>query len=560
MKLLARYVCAVALFASALVYRFETGPVAAAQQQPSAPAGPAGAAGQAGPAGAAGAGGGAGRGRGGPTPGSLLWTAQCSGCHGNDSAGGRAPSLFNQQWADSTTDDKMLTVIKNGVPNTEMSGFASSLTDEQIFQLIQHIRTTTGAPLRPRAQFVEAPNGTVIKSAKQTVKVELVVDGLMTPWAIAFLPDGRMLVTERDGRLQIMDKGKLTLITGTPKAHVQQDGGYLDVEVHPRYASNGWIYLAYSEDQPGYVAPPPPPADPAAAPSTPPAPGGAQGRGGRGGVPFVPSMTVVVRGKINKNNEWTDQQTIFHVANELYTTAGAHYGSRLLFDRENHLFFTMGERNGNNPNRAQDLTSPLGKVHRFNDDGTVPKENPFVNTPGAVTSIWTYGHRNPEGLAWDPVTGNLWESEHGPNTADEVNVLVKGHNYGWNVVSKQGPPQFKASAPGMDDPVVYFMPTYAPAGMSFYTGNRYPGWKNSSLFVGGLAGQALRRMDVKGATITSQEIVFDQFGRVRDIVQGPDGYFYIALQNPTGVPNPAGGNISLSASTPGRIIRLVPAS
>jgi glucose/arabinose dehydrogenase len=553
-----RYALAVALFAAALVYRFDTGSVAAAQQA-AAPVAPAGAGGQAGP-GAAGAGGGAGRGRGGPTPGSLLWSQSCSGCHGNDSAGGRAPSLFNQKWADSTTDEHMASVIKDGVSNTEMTGFKGSLTDEQIFQLIQHIRTTTGAPYRPRAQFNEAPNGTVVKSAKQTFKVEVVADGLMTPWAIAFLPDGRMLVTERDGRLQIMDKGKLTLVSGTPKAHVQQDGGYLDVEVHPRYASNGWIYLVYSEDQPGYVAPPAPPVDPAPAPAAPPAAGGGQGRGGRGGVPFVPSMTVVVRGKIDKNNVWTDQQTIFHAANELYTTAGAHYGSRLLFDRENHLFFTMGERNGNNPNYAQDLTKPLGKVHRFNDDGTIPKDNPFVNTPGAVASIWTYGHRNPEGLAFDPVTGNLWESEHGPNTADEINVLIKGHNYGWNVVSKQGPPQFKMSGPDMDDPVVYFMPTFAPAGISFYTGNRYPGWKNTSLFVGGLAGQALRRLEVKGATVTGQEIVFDQFGRVRDIVQGPDGYFYIALQNPTGVPNPAGGNISLSASTPGRIVRLLPAS
>jgi glucose/arabinose dehydrogenase len=269
-------------------------------------------------------------------------------------------------------------------------------------------------------------------------------------------------------------------------------------------------------------------------------------------------MTVIVRGKINANHQWTNQETIFRGSPDLYTTSGAHYGSRLLFDRDNHLFFTLGERNGNNPNHAQELTSPLGKVHRVNDDGTVPKDNPFVNTPGAVGSIWTYGHRNPEGLAWDPVTGNLWESEHGPNSADEINILVKGHNYGWNLVSKQGPPQYKLSAPGMDDPIVYYTPTFAPAGIAFSTSDRYPGWKNTSLFVGGLAGQALRRLEIKGNTVVTQEIVFDTFGRVRDIVQAPDGYFYIALQDPTGVPNPAGGNISLSASTPGRVIRLVP--
>jgi glucose/arabinose dehydrogenase len=162
-------------------------------------------------------------------------------------------------------------------------------------------------------------------------------------------------------------------------------------------------------------------------------------------------------------------------------------------------------------------------------------------------------------LAWDPVTGALWESEHGPNTADEINVLVAGHNYGWNVVSKQGPPQYKMSAPNMDDPIVYFTPTFGPSGISFYTGNKYPGWKNTSLFVSGLAGQALRRLEIKGTTVVHQEVVFDNLGRVRDLKQGPDGLFYVLVQNPTGVPNPNGtGNIALSASTPGRVVRLVP--
>jgi aldose sugar dehydrogenase len=555
-----KFALVLALFVSALVYRTQVVPAAGpAQAAPPAAPAPPGAAGQAGGAGGPGGRGGFGRGRGGPSPGSLLWTDQCAGCHGNDSAGGRAPSLFDQKWLDGTTDEHIADAIKHGVPNTEMEGFPA-LTDEQIFQLIAHIRTQTGAPYRPRAEFVAAPDGTVIKSEKQAFKVELVADGLMTPWALAFLPDGRMLVTERDGRLQIVDKGALTLVTGTPKAHVQQDGGYLDVELHPNYASNGWVYLAYVEDQPDYVAPPAPPADAAPPPEAPPPGRGGFGGRGRGGPPPVPSMTVIVRGRINARHQWVDQQTIFRAPSELYSTSGAHYGCRMLFDRENHLFFTLGERNHNNPNYAQDLTSPLGKVHRVNDDGSAPKDNPFVNTPGAVPTIWTYGHRNPEGLAWDPVTGALWESEHGPNSADEINVIIKGHNYGWNLVSKQGPPQYQLSAPGMDDPIVYFTPTFAPAGIAFYTGDRYPGWKNTSLFVGGLAGQALRRLEVKGNTVTGQEVVFDQFGRVRDIIQGPDGYFYIAVQDPTGVPNPAGGNISLSASTPGRIIRLVPTS
>ena len=497
--------------------------------------------------------GGRGRGRGGPSPGELIWNEHCAGCHGNDAAGGRAVSLFDQAWLDSTSDARMADAIKQGIPNTEMEPFGAVLTDEQVYQVIQHIRTQAGAPRRARTDFVESPDGLVIRSQKQTVRVEVVTEGLMTPWALAFLPDGRMLVTERDGRLRVVADGKLSEpVAGTPTAHVQQDGGYLDVEVHPEYAQNGWIYLSYVERQPGYVPPPPTPASEA-----PPAPAPGRGRG-RGGPPQPPSMTVVVRGKLSPNNQWTDQQVLFRVSNDLYTSSGAHYGSRFAFDRENHLFFAIGDRNLS-PNQAQDLTSPLGKIHRVNDDGTVPADNPFVNAAGAVASIWTYGHRNPEGLAFDPVSGKLWASEHGANTADEINIIEKGHNYGWNLVSKQGPPQYQLSAPGMDDPIVYFMPTFAPAGISFYTGDRYPGWKNSSLFVGGLAGQALRRLEVSGDTVVAQEVVFDQLGRVRDIVQGPDELFYVAVQNPTGVPNPAGGNISLSATTPGRVIRLIPA-
>ena len=429
-------------------------------------------------------------------------------------------------------DARITATIKAGVPATEMPDFGGALTELQIFQLIQHIRTAT-ATARPAPAFVSNPNGTVVNSAKQAFRIELVADGLMTPFGLAFLPDGRLLATERDGRLRVIDRGKLSEpVSGVPKAHVQQDGGLLDIEVHPDYARNRWIYLAYSEDKPGNTAPP----------ETPPQ--------------QVPSMTVIVRGHLNDRNEWTDQQLIYRAPDELYTTNGAHYGTRMIFDRQNHLFFSLGER-GHQPN-AQDLKTPLGKIHRVNDDGSLPADNPFAATPGAVPTIWSYGHRNPEGFAWDPVTGILWESEHGPNSADEINVVEKGHNYGWAVASKAAQPGVELSIAGMDDPIVYFTPTYAPAGITFYTGSRYPQWKNTSLFVSGLRGQALRRLEIKGKSVMSQEVLFNQFGRVRDIVQSPDGYFYIALQDPTGVPNPAGGNIPLSASTAGRVVRLMP--
>jgi glucose/arabinose dehydrogenase len=485
---------------------------------------------------------GGGRGRGNAAQ--ALYNEHCSGCHGSDAAGGRAASLFDEVFLKSRTDDQLVAAIRDGIPNTEMEPFGKALTPEQIWSLVTYIKTYT-AGLRPRPEFVENPNGVVLKTEKQTVKVEVVTEGLDTPFAIEFLPDGRMLVTERPGRLRIFANGKLSdPVKGTPEVHAVQDGGLLDVIAHPNYAQNGWIYLAYSERQPGYT-PPPAPA-PAAAPA-----GNAGAPQGRGRGPQIPAMTVVVRGKINANNEWTDQQFIYRADPSLYTGSGAHYGLRFIWDREGHLFYSIGER-GSVPN-AQDLTKPLGKIHRVNDDGTPVKDNPFVGREGVPATIWSYGHRNPQGFAWHPVTGKLWESEHGPNSADEINVIEKGANYGWGVATKAAQAGMVPSAPGMIDPVIYYTPSMATAGISFYTGDRYPGWKNTSLFVGGLVGQRLERLETDGDKVVQQEVIFNQFGRVRDIVQGPDGYLYIALQNPTGVTG-----VPLSASTPGRIIRLVP--
>jgi len=406
-----------------------------------------------------------------------------------------------------------------------------------------------GAAQAPPKPFVADPAGLVIKSELQTVQVEVLNKELDTPFALAFLPDGRLLISERPGRLRLFEKGVLSApIKGTPVPHVQQDGGYLDVEVHPDYARNGWIYLAYSEVLPGFTPPPPPPSPD---PATPPAAGAPQGRG-RG--PQIPSMTVIVRGKINKNNEWTDQQFVFHAAPALYTTSGAHFGTRMVFDRQGHLFYSLGERGA--MENAQDLKTPLGKIHRVNDDGSAPKDNPFVSTPGAVATIWSYGHRNPQGLAWDPVSGKLWSSEHGPGGGDEINIIERAHNYGWGVVTKGNQNGItKTSEPGMDEPIVFYTPSIGPSGIAFYTGNRYPRWRNTSLFVSGLVGQKLIRLAIAGDKVAKQEVVFDQLGRVRDIVQGPDGYFYIVVQSPTG----AGTGMSLSANTGGTLIRLMPA-
>ena len=502
-------------------------------------AGPAGAPGQAGPT--------QGGGRGGANPATAFYAEHCASCHGTDLAGGRAPSLFNQQWLATMADTRLTASIRNGLPNTGMPAFGSLLTDDQIWQLVQYIRLQSGV-LRTRPTFVADPSGVVLKTQRETVTLEVVADGLNTPWGLAFLPDGRMLVTERTvngGTLRIVDEGTVSApVAGTPRVHVQQDAGMFDVEVHPRYAENGWIYLSYAELLPGYTLP---------LPSAPAADAAAGGRGGGRGGAVAPSMTTIVRGRINPRNEWVDQQVIFRAPANLYTPDGTHFGSRFIFDREGHLFFSIGERGV--MRHAQDLSNPIGKIHRVNDDGSVPKDNPFVSTPSAVPTIWSYGHRNPQGLAWDPRSGRLWESEHGPNAGDEINIIERGGNYGWGVVTRGRQPGItKVSEPGMVDPIVYYIPTFAPSGISFYSGDRYPGWKNTSLFVGGLAGQALRRLEIDGDTVTSQEVVFEQFGRVRDVVQGPDGYLYLALQYATG----AGTNFGLVAPSPGLVVRMVP--
>jgi glucose/arabinose dehydrogenase len=470
-------------------------------------------------------------------PTAQLFAEVCGTCHGTTTAPGpRAQSLLADKWLHGGDDESIARNIRNGFEAAGMPPFKDSLTDQQIWQMVAYLRTQT-ASLKGKPQYVPDPDGRIVKSEKQTFKLEIVARNLETPWGLAFLPDGRLLITERPGRLRIVDRGALLpdAVKGLPKVWEKQDGGLLDVEVHPQYARNGWIYLAYSETLPGYVAPTPP-ADPATPPPA-----------GRGGPPDPPSMTVIVRGKINKSNEWVEQQVLFRAPDAIYNTSNAHYGSRFIFDKENHLFFSLGDKQ--RVMDAQDLSKPTGKIHRVNDDGSVPKDNPFVNRPGALPTIWSYGHRNPQGLAWDPLTGKLWESEHGPNGGDEINVIEPGKNYGWGVITMGiEPGMTKRSEPGMEQPIVYYTPTIAPTGMTFYTGDKYPGWKNS-LFVSALAGQQLRRLETSGTAVTHQEPVFREFGRVRDVAIGPEGYLYLLLQVPGQV---------LSQSTSGVLVRLLP--
>ena len=252
-------------------------------------------------------------------------------------------------------------------------------------------------------------------------------------------------------------------------------------------------------------------------------------------------MTVIVRGRL-KDGAWADQQLIFRAPQKYYFRDTSHFGCRFLFDPQGNLFFTLGDRG--NAAGAQDLSSPLGKIHRVRDDGRPAPGNPFLDRPGAWASIWSYGHRHPQGLQYHPATGRLWETEHGPRGGDELNVIEPGRNYGWPTIS-DGQPQGReiiegTARPGMERPVVSWTPSIAPAAIEFYRADRFPQWRNS-LFVASLVSQHLRRIETDGDRVTHQEVLFREHGRVRDVVTGPDGFIYVALNNP------------------GRIARLVPA-
>ena len=457
----------------------------------------------------------------------------CSGCHGTPGAVGRAPHLFDQRLLSTRSDEDMFRIIKAGIGGADMPAFAGLLPDAQIWQLIAWIRLEAESA-QPRPAFIADPDGAEITSEVQTFRIRVVARGLDTPWGIAALPDGRLLVTERPGRLRLIaGDGRMTSIAGTPAVWERQDAGLMDVAIDPDFARNGWVYLSLVELKPGYQLPPPPVLKPGERP------------------PNHPSMTVIVRGRINAAGQWVDQQTLFRAPPDRYSASGVHYGSRLAFDAQGRLLFSIGER-GDMTN-AQDLGTPLGKLHRINRDGSIPPENPFVRRPGAVASILSYGHRNPQGLAFD-AAGRLWQSEHGPSGGDEINLITPGGNYGWGLVSMGIQPGISArQAPGMIGPVAYYTPTIAPSGIMVYRGHRYPGWAGN-LFVAALSGQQLRRLVLDGPRITHQEVLFKAYGRVRAVTTDAQGHILALVQQPTG----QGTGQPLSAATPGLVIRLEP--
>jgi len=338
----------------------------------------------------------------------------------------------------------------------------------------------------------------VVATQAGRIKVETLTNKLVHPWGLAFLPDGRMLVTERPGRLRIVTRdGKLAPpLGGVPKVYASGQGGLLDVALDPNFASNRLVYLSYAEPDPGGAS------------------------------------TAVARGKLGDNGI-TGLKVIF--SQKPKVSGGNHFGGRLVFARDGTLFITTGERAKFDP--AQDLSGHLGKIIRINPDGSVPRDNPFVGRDGVRPEIWSYGHRNAQGAALHPLTGALWETEHGPRGGDEVNVPQAGKNYGWPLVSwgdhYSGLPIAKPpTRPDLTDAIYHWTPVIAASGLTFYTGDLFPSWRGN-LLAGGLVSRGIVRLTLDGNKVTGEERI-GLGARVRDVRQGPDGAVYVLTDEDDG--------------------------
>ncbi len=332
-----------------------------------------------------------------------------------------------------------------------------------------------------------------VESEAETFRVVRVADGLNHPWSIAFLPGGNALVSERPGGLLRLDTrtGARRTLSGAPRVAAVGQGGLLDVALHPEFAENRLVYLSY-----------------------------AAGRSGR-------YATSIARGRLTDSG--LEAVEVLFTMNRP-SGARLHFGSRLAFGADGMLYASFGERGERH--RAQDPADHAGTIIRLRDDGTVPPDNPFAGGEG-VAEVYSFGHRNPQGLAVHPVTGRLWSHEHGPQGGDEINVIEAGVNYGWPVITygaeyRSGAPiGTGTAAPGMAQPVLHWTPSIAPSGMTFYDGDRFPGWQGD-LFAGALAGRHLRRVRLDGERAVAQEVLLqDRVGRVRDVRQGPDGMLWL---------------------------------
>ncbi|AKC88442.1 hypothetical protein WQ53_15400 [Pseudoxanthomonas suwonensis] len=450
--------------------------------------------------------------------GAALYQRNCAACHGAERQGtGLGPPLSTQAYRYGGTRRDLSRIIRNGIDSQGMPAFGGILSAEEIDAVAAFLpaRESAQAPETDDAE-AEAPPRVfdpvpgVVDTLDYALRAEVFADGLQTVWAIAFVDADTALVSERPGRLRIVRNGVLQPqpVAGTPEVYVHthrwNQGGLLDVAIDPRHAENGWIYLSYSHrlDRTG------PEGDPLA-------------------------MTRVVRGRI-RDNAWVDQQVVFEADPSAYGEPFWHYGGRMAFDAQGRLYFSVGDRGAQE--LAREPGRPTGKVHRLLPDGAVPADNPLRGRDGALASIYSFGHRNPQGLAIEPSSGRPWSTEHGPRGGDELNIVERGGDYGWPVVSHginyDGTiltPHTRAD--GVKQPVYYWRPSIGVSGLTFYRGTEFPLW-DGKLLVTALAPRELRLLTLDGDRVQHEEILFRSQGRPYEPVVGPDGAIYLVTDDP----------------------------
>ena len=427
-----------------------------------------------------------------------IYAEKCSSCHGE-----KVDAFVDRQWKHGKTKEALVASISNGYNDFGMPAWKEILTPAEIdamsLLILESLKTVEQYSFSKEKKVVGGPAKFVSKG--MTVTLDTIATGLTSPWGFEQLPNGNYLITDRAGSLYLVDQEKnKTKIANTPEVLAEGQGGLLDVTLHPNYATNGWVYLSYSK----YKT--------------------------ENGEKLT--TTAVVRGKI-RDNKFEEVQEIFEA--KPYTTTKHHYGSRLVFDKKGYLFISVGER-GKEKLYPQDLTTAPGKIHRVNDDGSIPKDNPFVGKENFVASAYTWGNRNPQGMAMDPATGLIWENEHGPRGGDELNIIKSGANYGWPVISYginyDGKPITNISKKeGMEQPMTYWVPSIAPSGLAFVSGNKYPAWKGSIL-VGSLRFNYIDRCIMQGNKVVGHEKLMMNIGRTRNVEMGRDGFIYVGIEGP----------------------------
>ncbi len=441
----------------------------------------------------------------------------CAGCHGPELQGGSFHGFIEGEWKHGSAPADVRRSIVEGIIDAGMPAFDVAFSDAEIDALVDYVRGAADPPLAPSgARLAQAEPEEVDPSSAQVRTVRdykvafefVAAGGLKDPWGIDFLNERTALVTEKPGRLRWMVDGEIDPrpIRGIPAVRNQGQGGLMDVAIDPQFdeAGNDWVYLSFAHGRDGNKL----------------------------------GMTKIVRGKI-RDHAWTNEQVIFEARSDDYVGGGLHFGSRIVFDHEGRLLFAIGDRGRRI--HAQRLDKPNGKVHRINRDGSIPADNPYARLadagPGSVyRSIFSFGHRNPQGLAIDPISGELWLTEHGPRGGDELNLARAGRNYGWPIITYginyNGTTITDAfERPGLEQPNLYWIPSIAVCGLDVYRDGPFERWRGD-LFAGGLVGEVVERLAMHEDRVMHREVVVQGGGRVRDVCCAPDGAIYIVQNRP----------------------------